>query len=142
MFRNENIFKDGQIAEKADILEGAGDAQLGDLVRGLHHRALIKPGVLPGVLGAHLPLGKILENGLPMEGDETVGGLVHPGDAVKSGGLPRPVGADEGHNLPLVHIQGEVIHRHHAAELHGDIFHMKHVFAHCCTSPFFFSLRF
>ena len=70
--------------------------------------------------------------GSPQKGDPPVGGLIHSGDAVEGSGLAGAIGADQSHDLPLVHLQGQVVHRHHAAELHGDvlqpedIFHLAH----------------
>ena len=98
--------------------------------------------MLPGVLGPHLALGVVLDDGLPPEGHQAVGGLVHPGDTVEGGSLARPVGADEGDDLPLVHVQGQVVHRHHAAELHGDMLYVQHVVRHHRTPFALLSRRF
>ncbi len=84
----------------------------------------------------------VFHHGLSQKGDPPVGGLIHSGDAVEGGGLACAVGADEGHDLPFVDLQGQIVHRHHAAKLHGDVLQPEDIFhlAHF-TAPFPDALR-
>src|SRR5699024_7644379 len=84
----------------------------------------------------HLAPGMILDDFLVVEPYAAVGGGVDPGDDVEGRGLAGAVGADEGDDLPPVHLQRQVIHRHHAAELHGDVFYPQYRFTHLCLPSF------
>ena len=50
-----------------------------------------------------------------------IGGRVHAGNDVESGGLACAVGADQGDELVLIYFQVQVIHSDHAAKLHGCV---------------------
>ena len=47
------------------------------------------------------------------------------------------VGSDEGHDLPLVDLQLQIVHSHNAAELHGDVIQSQKLLTHGCTASFF-----
>src|SRR5699024_3030957 len=96
------------------------------------------PLIFSGVQLLHLALGEVLHHGLLAEGDPAVGRFIHAGNAVEGGGLAGAVGADESHDLSLIDLQGQVIHRHHAAKLHGDVFQLEDMcLAHFATSLVF-----
>ena len=123
MRSDQHVVKGGLAFEQADVLEGAGDAQMGDLIgrRGyLHAGEFI--GVGAGVHALHFALGMVGDDYLIMEIHRAVGGLVHAGDAVEGRRLARAVGADQGDDLALVDAHGQVVDGHHAAKLHGDVF--------------------
>ncbi|MPN02648.1 hypothetical protein SDC9_149864 [bioreactor metagenome] len=77
----------------------------------------------------------IAHNGLPAELHPAVAGRVYSGDDVERGGLTRAVGADQGDDLPFVDLQIQIVNRHHAAELHGRVFHAQHILTHCQHLP-------
>ena len=54
------------------------------------------------------------------------GGLVELGNAVEHGGLAGAVGADQAEDLPLLHLEGEAVHRLDAAEVHAQTLHVQH----------------
>ena len=133
---NQHVFKHGELGEQADILEGTGNALIGNHVRGMGNRLIVHAHVLPGVELFHLAPGEIFHNGLAQKIDLAVGGFIHAGDTVEDRGFSGAVGADQRHNLTLVHIQVQVIDGHNAAELHGHIFNMQHVLSHFLLPPF------
>ena len=135
MLGDEHIVEYRQGTEQPDVLEGAGDSLPGNLIGGVADHPGILAVVLAGVIGLHLPLGVVGDNDLPQQGDLPVGGLIHAGDAVKRGGLARAVGADEGGDLPLIDLHGQIVDRHHAAELHGDVVQPQYVVSHCPHLP-------
>ena len=91
-------------------------------LRGIHGGMLTLVGLF------HLAGGVIADDALFVEAHPAVGGGVHTGDDIERRGLSCAVGADKGHDLALVYLHGQVIHGHHAAELHSDIFHLQHIF--------------
>ena len=99
-------------------------------VGGVHLRVLALVGLL------HLPGGVIADDALLVKGHAAIGGGVHAGDDVEGRGLTGAVGADQRHDLALVHLQVQVVHGHHAAELHGDIFHGQNVLTHLDATSF------
>ena len=75
--------------------------------RGLGHVADQGPGLVPPG---------------PLELDGAgVGDL--PQDGAEQGALPRPVGADEGHDLPAVEVEGDVAQHLLVAEVHPQVGH-------------------
>ena len=90
------------------------------------------------VLTAHLSPGVVLHHLFPVEQHLSVGGGVHAGDDVERRGLTGAVGADEGHDLALVDLHAQIVHGHHAAELHGHMLHPEHIlhFRHYAAPPF------
>ena len=123
------VVKHRHALPQADILKGTGNAHLGNMIRcrGQSMVGRIHGGVFPFVQLRHLSPGMVADIRLVVKQHLAVGRLVNPGDDVEGRGLPGAVGADEGHNLPFVHLQGEVIDRHHTAKLHGDVFHLQNV---------------
>ena len=99
-------------------------------------------GVHGGILALiglfHLAGGVVADDALAVEAHAAVGGRVHTGDDVEGGGLTGAVGADQGHDLALVDVQIQVIDGHHAAELHGGVFHMQYIlrFTHLDATSF------
>ena len=116
MVGRQHVVKHRHAGKQADVLEGAGHAQLGDLVRAL--------------------AGDVLAQ----ERDPALGGLVHAGHHVEGGGLARAVGTDQGHDLALVDVHRQVVHGDDAAEAHGQMVDMQHVFTHLACAPFLFFL--
>ncbi len=92
---DEDVLQDGHVGEESDVLEGAGDAGLGDEV-GL--------GGQDGALVADLAFG----------------GDVEAGEAVEEGGLAGAVGADETDDLAAVDGEVDVADGGESAESHGD----------------------
>src|SRR5690606_3153292 len=93
--------QDGHVGEEPDVLEGAGDACLGDEV-GL--------GRQDGALVADLALG----------------GDVEAGEAVEEGGLAGAVGADETDDLAAVDGEVDAAYGGESAEAHGDAAGVEH----------------
>ena len=133
---HQHVFKNGEGAEEPDVLEGAGDALPGDLVGGEADHAGVFAVVLPLIHGLHLALGVVFHDDLPRQAHPAVGGLVDTGDAVEGGGFAGAIGADEGHDLPLVDLHGQVVDGHYTAELHGDVLQAQHILSHCAHQPF------
>ena len=93
---DEDVLQDRHVGEQADVLEGAGDAGLGDQVGlGRQDRALV--------------------------GDGALGGDVQAGEAVEEGGLAGAVGADEADDLAGVDGEVDGADGGEAAEAHGDV---------------------
>ena len=86
-----------QVAEEADVLEGAGHAHVADL---------------GGALPRRVPA--VDHHGAP-------GGLVDPGEQVEHRGLPRAVGADEARDLRAADGHVEVVHRREAPEVDPQV---------------------
>ena len=93
---DQHVLQGAHVGEQADVLERAGHARLGD------------PGRVAGQLLA------------PVE-DLARRRLQQPGEAVEERGLARPVGPDEADDLPLAHVEVDVVHRHQPAEALGDL---------------------
>ena len=116
MVGSENVFKNRHGGEEADVLEGSGNAEPGNLVRPLS--------------------GDILAQ----ERNGTGGGRIDAGDRIEGRRLSGTVGANQGHDFPLVDEHGEIIDRHDAAELHGEMLNIEDVLAHAFSPPFFLSV--
>ena len=99
--RDAHIVQHGQVFEQADVLEGARDAQVGDLVGFFAHQ-----------LGFAQP-------------DAAFGGFVHAGDQVEDCRLAGAVGPDDADQLARVHRQAEVIHRAQPAEVMGHVINLQ-----------------
>ena len=128
MFGNQDIFKDSQGAEETDVLEGPGNAQFGNLVWCLTHGSQVRGSYIALIEAPHFALGRIGQYDLTVKGYGTKGGLVNTCDTVESSGFACPVGPDEGHDFVFIYIQGQSVHCHDAAELHGDALHMQYIF--------------
>ena len=51
---------------------------------------------------AHQLVGRRARNVFPLKGNGAGGRVEQPGDGLQGGGFPRPVGADQGDDLPVV----------------------------------------
>src|SRR5512141_3131291 len=91
------VVEDGHVVEEGDVLEGAGDPQVGHPVR-LH------PGDLP-----------------VLEVDRAALRLVDARDAVEDRGLPGAVGADDRVDAPLLHVDRDSVDRLHPSEGEVDV---------------------
>jgi hypothetical protein len=79
----QDVFKDGKVTEKSDVLEGSGQAVVGDDVWG---QAFEVDWGTVSREKAHI----------------APGGFVNAGDTVKESGLARAIGADQGGDrIPL-----------------------------------------
>src|SRR5262249_22013678 len=102
-----HVVQRGQRPEQPDVLEGAREAQLVDLVR------------LPSV------------DPLAADPDLPVGGRVDAGQEVEGGGLPRSVGPDQALEVTAADLQIEAVQRAQAAELDAHLHRLeKHLAAH------------
>ena len=139
MLGDQDVFKHRHTLPQTDVLEGTGDAQLHHMIGGWIHnflRSKLLP-VLPQIGFLHLAGGMAANHGFPHEFHPSVGRLIHAGDAVEGSGFAGAVGTDEGDNLSFRHVQGQVVDCHHAAELHGHIFHAQNnLFIHALSPPF------
>ena len=136
---DEDVFKDGLGLPQTDVLEGAGDAQLGDLIGSGLEDVLVIACVFALVQLLHLALGVIFDDLVPLEVDGAVGRGVDAGDDVEGSGFACAVGANQGNDLVPIDLQVHIVNGYHAAKLHGYIFHTEDVFAHFTAS--FFSFR-
>ena len=103
---NQHVIHDAEGAKQADVLEGPGNAQPGDLV---------------GTHAGDVPL---------VEKDEARGWPVHPCDHVESRGFARTVGANQGHDLLGVNVHGQIVDSHQAAKLHGSMADFQYLLSH------------
>ena len=88
-----HVVEHAHAAEERDVLEGAGDPELGPLVR------------------SAAPLMS-----RPSNEDPPAGGRVDPADAVEDAGLARAVGADDGEELAALDLEAHPGQGGHAAE--------------------------
>lgn len=95
MASDEDVFEDGHVGEEADVLEGAGDAGLGDEVG------------FAGEAGASVA-------------DGAFGGHVQAGEAVEEGGFAGAVGADEADDFAGADGEADAADGGESAEAHGD----------------------
>ena len=94
---DEQVLQHGGVLEQLDVLEGAGDAEAGDLV------------------------GREMGDLLALEGDEARSRPVQAADEVEDGGLAGAVGADQREHLVRPHLEGDVVDGLEAAELHRQV---------------------
>ena len=120
MLRDQHVIEDAEIRKQADVLEGSGNAELRNAVRG--HAAKVAAAELHRAGGRG----------------------INPRDAVKGGRLSGTVRADQGDDFAPIHLEGKVIHGPDTAELHDDIFHLKYTLFHLThfVSLAFFSFFF
>ena len=111
---DQHIFERGHAAEQADILVGAGDAALHDLVRA-------QPA-----------------NRAPIEHDLPFFGRVKAGDAVEKSRFARAVRSDQAGNRAARNLQIDAAHRRQAAEALDHATHIEQNVAHrsCRLPPF------
>ena len=116
MLGDQNVIEDRQIREEPDVLEGPGDAELRD-----------------GIRGVATEIAAVELHG-------TGGRGVDAGDAVERRRLTGTIRADQGDDLATVDLEREAIDRAYAAELHDDVLHLEDIFfyfTHLCASIFF-----
>ena len=66
-------------------------------------------------------------SGSPLKRISPARGWRSPEIAAQDGALPGAVGADEGHHLALLHVEGDVLDREDPALVaDGDVLHLKH----------------
>src|SRR5262249_40681493 len=94
---DEEVLQDARMLEELDVLKGAGDAAAGDLVR---RRA-----------------GDVLV----LEDDAPRRALVDAAHQVEDRALAGAVGADDGEDLALLHLEADAVDRLDAAEMDGEI---------------------
>src|SRR5581483_3599130 len=95
MFADQNVLDGGHVVEQADVLEGAGDAAIDDLV-----------GLEP-------------DNALAGEDQLAAGRREQAGDDVEERGLAGPVRADQAEHLALFDLNGDAADGAQAAEDFG-----------------------
>ena len=91
---DDHVLQRRHLPEQPDVLEGAGDAEPGDLVA-------FGPG-----------------QRLAVEEHRARRGPVHAGDGVEAGGLARAVGPDQAEDLAAPDLEAHRVERGQAAELH------------------------
>jgi hypothetical protein len=69
--------------------------------------------------------GGTLVMSVPLEHEAAAGRLVDAADEIEDGALAGAVGADDGENLALLHIEGHAIHRPDAAERDRDVLRLE-----------------
>ena len=94
---DDHILQRGHLAPQPDVLEGARDAQPGDLVT-----------LAPA-------------DRFPVEHHGAGRRAVNTGDGVETGGLPGAVGADQSQNLTAANREAHRVQGGQAAEFHGEI---------------------
>ena len=83
--------------EQFDVLEGAGDAQAGDF------------------------MGCDARQGLALKQDLTLGRGVDAADQVEDRGFARAVGADQGEDFTLAHLEADLVDGQQAAKTNGQV---------------------
>ena len=127
MFCDENIIKYGQLSEKADVLEGAGNSLFRDPVRRTADDRNRSWSNFSQIHFLHFSLWCIGKNGLSHKIHLPKGRFINTGNTVECSCLSCTVGADQGHDLTLVYVKGQTVYSHNAAELHSDVLHVKHI---------------
>ena len=94
---DEQVLQHGRLVEQLDVLEGARDAERGDLVRRARQDAL--------ALEAYVAFGRVVE----------------PRDQVEDRRLAGPVRPDQREDLALLDGERNLVDRHDAAEAQGDV---------------------
>ena len=111
MHSHLHVVQHRHIGEQADVLEGPGNAQLGDLE------------------GAHaLGVDSVDQHGTP-------GGLVNTGKQVENGGFARAVGADQATDLRGAQGNAEAVHGGQTAEINAQVAHIQHQGLACVGFP-------
>jgi hypothetical protein len=91
------VVQNGQAAEQFQVLEGAGDPQLGHLV------------------------GRRVGQAFVAIQDLSLGGVIKAGDAVQHAGFAGPVGADDGSNQPWLNGHADIGKGIQAAKGEGNV---------------------
>ena len=133
----EHVVEHRHALPKPNVLEGACNAELGHLIRrridGVNRNVFIR--VFACIELLHLAARVVCHDGLVVELNQPVGGVVDTGNAVKRGRLTRAVRADERDDLALIYLKGQVVDGDDAAELHGYMLHAQNVFRHRYRLP-------
>ena len=127
MPRDQNIFKDRHLLEQSDVLEGAGDPELRDLVGCLGDDLVIGHRLISEIKLLHLASRIVFYDRFTVEIYDAVCRLVYTGDHVEGRRLSRAVRADQCDDLALIDLHGEVIYGNNTAELHGDMFQAEYI---------------
>src|SRR5215468_4688097 len=93
----QHVVEHAHGGEEGEVLEGAPDAELGDVMGGCG------------------------DDGAPFEEDVALLRSVEASDAVEERRLARAVGTDQSHDLTGAHLEGDGIESHDATEAHRDI---------------------
>ena len=98
---DQEVLQHGGVLEQLDVLEGAGNAQPGNLVRWLvgQSQLALRPG----------------------EVDHARGGGVDAADQVEHGGLACAVGADQGKDLAALDVEADLVDGQHATKAHAQV---------------------
>ena len=96
-----DIVEHREIGKQRDVLEGAADADFGDLVR------------------------RAGQDALALEQDIALAGLIEPGEAIEERGLAGAVRSDQAEDLALVHVERHAVQRDDAAEHDADVANRK-----------------
>ena len=97
--RHQDIVEDAHTTEELDVLEGAGDAELGDLI------------------GAKMGDDTVLEL------DTAVGWMIETCHAVENRRLTGSVRADQTVDLSCLNREGHTINGAQATKVNGNLFH-------------------
>ena len=98
---DHDVLDDGKFREEPDVLEGSGDARLGD------------------------PVGLLTGDRFALVVDHAFRGRVVTGDHVEEGRLACAVWSDEADDLVLLEGEVKVVDGDEAAELHGEMLHCQ-----------------
>ena len=101
MRADRDVLQHGHVGHQLDVLEGAGDAELDDLLR----RRVVD------LVAEHR--------------DRAAGRRQHAGDQVEGGALAGAVGADQRHDLAGLDVEGDVVDGDHAAELFARLLDLQ-----------------
>ena len=98
---DQEVLQHSGVLEQLDVLEGAGNAQPGNLVRWLVGQAqgALRPGVI----------------------DHARGGGVDAANQVEHGGLASAVGANQGEDLAALDVEADLVDGQHAAKAHAQV---------------------
>src|SRR3990167_5977130 len=107
--RSEHVVLDFDVAQRNDIVDHAHALEQRQVLEGAGHAHL-----------GHLARVHVVE-GLATEGDGALRGCVHAVDAVEHRALAGTVGADDGADFMLFHIEGDVGQGLHAAKAQADV---------------------
>ena len=101
MGADANVVDHRKVGKQRDVLEGAADADFGNLVR------------------------RALQDADAVHQDVAGARLVEPGEAVEERGLAGAVGPDQAEDLAVVHVKGHAVQCDDAAEHDADVANRK-----------------
>ena len=141
MFGSEDVVKDRHALPQSNVLERTRNTELRDLIRRLCEDRLSRIGILMLSLVDLCVLSSRISahHWLAHERNQTVGRLINACDAVKRSRFAGTVRADERDDLSLWNIEGQIVDRDDAAELHSHILKMQRallIFLCLCTHRF------